>query len=445
MKKARDGFFHRFPRAELRGDDQVPADGCRRAGLGRMANPRAVTRLPMDKLQILFFFISGFLVSRAMIKARLPQKLVRLLMGRSHNSLTRTLLYLIGSAAAMSFFIPNAITMLTLLPVLELLSRAFRNDGDHRVPTILTLGVLYGANIGGMGSVTGTPTNLLYVGYLKAENIPGVESINFLSWLLWGMPLVILVALLAWGVLAIGFRTWREDAARVHLPFAPEETEHPWQRRALRITLVYLLSSIVLSYLMAEFPAAVAPILAASGAVTLWLTWYLFVHPMDADGPFLTLQDTYSGLPRKGLELLALVLLLGGIMIALDLQDWLAAQAAALLPAGLSVFVLFLAIALITSFTTEVFSNTVVQLALFLVLVPIAEAAGFDPAQALLLVTLSCTCAFMSPIATPVNALAFGGVQGESLWRWVASGAAMNLVAATTITAYVYHLVTFSG
>ncbi len=399
----------------------------------------------MDKLQILFFFISGFLVSRAMIKAHLPQKLVQLLMGRSHSSLSMTLLYLIGSASAMSFFIPNAITMLTLLPVLELLSRAFRENGDHRIPTILTLGVLYGANIGGMGSVTGTPTNLLFVGYLKAENVPGVESINFLSWLLWGVPLVILTALLAWGVLVIGFRTWREDGARVQLPFAPEETDHPQQRHIMGITALYLFSSILLSYLMAELPDRVVPILLASGAVTLWLGWYLFFRSADDGGPFLTIPDTYSGLPKKGLELLALVLVLGGIMIALDLQDWLAAQAQTLLPAGMSVFLLFLVIALITSFSTEVFSNTVVQLALFLVLLPIAQSAGFDPAQALLVVTLSCTCAFMSPIATPVNALAFGGVQGESLWRWISTGAAMNLLAATAITAYVYHFVKFAG
>jgi len=86
-----------------------------------------------------------------------------------------------------------------------------------------------------------------------------------------------------------------------------------------------------------------------------------------------------------------------------------------------------------------------VQLALFLVLLPIAQAGGFDPAQALLVVTLSCTCAFMSPIATPVNALAFGGVQGESLWRWVSIGAVMNTVAATAITVYVYHFVGLAG
>ncbi|MDV7389778.1 SLC13 family permease, partial [Arthrospira platensis SPKY1] len=95
-----------------------------------------------------------------------------MLLGESHNSLSQTLLYLVGTAALMSFFIPNAITVLTLLPVLDLLSRAFRDNGDHRVPTLLTLAVLYGANIGGMGSVTGTPTNLLLVGYLQAQDVP---------------------------------------------------------------------------------------------------------------------------------------------------------------------------------------------------------------------------------------------------------------------------------
>ncbi len=395
----------------------------------------------MDKFQILFFFISGFLVSRAMIKARLPQKLVRLLMGGSHNSLSLTLLYLVGTAAAMSFFIPNAITMLTLLPVLDLLSRAFREDGDHRIPTILTLAVLYGANIGGMGSVTGTPSNLVFVAYLKANQVPGIESVSFLSWLLWGVPLVILVALIAWGVLCIAFRTWREDAAKVHLPFVPEATEHPLQRQAMALTLVYLGSSILLSFLITELPHWEGPILAASAAVTFTLLWYLFLYRIDGSSTFLTIKDTYSGLPKKGLELLAVVIALGGLMYALNLQDWLAARAGALIPNGVSVFALLLIIALVTSFSTEIFSNTVVQLALFLVLLPIAEAGGFAPGQALLVVTLSCTCAFMSPIATPVNALAFGGVQGVSLWRWLTTGSAMNLLAASAIAYYVLSFV----
>lgn len=397
----------------------------------------------LENLQIVFFFISGFLVSRVLIKVRLPQKLVRLLLGESHNSLSQTLLYLIGTAALMSFFIPNAITVLTLLPVLELLNRAFRDIGDHRVPTILTLAVLYGANIGGMGSVTGTPTNLLLVGYLQARDVPGADQITYLNWLLWGVPLVAVLTLLAWGVLCVSFRTWREDAAWVQMPVAPEATEHPWQHRALAVTLVYLISCIALSFLLTAFPWWLTPILFATGAVTLGLVGYLFVPWKRDEGPFLTLADTVSGLPKKGLELLVLVLVLGGVMYALNVQDWLAARAQLLIPEALPFLALLLIIALLTSFATELFSNTVVQLALFLVLLPVAEPWGFDPVQALLVVTLSCTCAFMSPIATPVNALAFGGMPGMLLRRWLSVGALMNVVAALVIATFVFAFIDF--
>jgi sodium-dependent dicarboxylate transporter 2/3/5 len=175
------------------------------------------------------------------------------------------------------------------------------------------------------------------------------------------------------------------------------------------------------------------------------LLWYLFWHRMDGGERFLSVPDTYSGLPKKGLELLGLVLLLGAIMYALNAQDWLAAQAQGLIPATLPLLGLFLLVALITSFSTEVFSNTVVQLALFVVLLPLALANDFPPAQTLLVVTLSCTCAFMSPIATPVNALAFGGVQGVSLSRMLSIGALMNTVAAIAISVYVLHFVQLGG
>ena len=65
----------------------------------------------MDKLQLIFFFISGFLVSRLIIKVRLPQKLVYWFIGQRHLSLAKILFYLIVISAFLSFFIPNAITV----------------------------------------------------------------------------------------------------------------------------------------------------------------------------------------------------------------------------------------------------------------------------------------------------------------------------------------------
>ena len=113
----------------------------------------------MDKIQLIFFFISGFLVSRLIIKVKLPQRMVFWFVGKRHLSITKILFYLIAISAALSFFIPNAITVLTLLPLLELLRRSYEksNVSSRKMATMLALATIYGANIGGMGSVTATP------------------------------------------------------------------------------------------------------------------------------------------------------------------------------------------------------------------------------------------------------------------------------------------------
>lgn len=76
----------------------------------------------MDKWQLAFFFVSGFVVSRLLIKVDLPHTLVAWLVSKPGNTLTNTTLQVISISAGLSLFIPNAITVLTLLPVLEVLS-----------------------------------------------------------------------------------------------------------------------------------------------------------------------------------------------------------------------------------------------------------------------------------------------------------------------------------
>ena len=57
---------------------------------------------------------------------------------------------------------------------------------------MLALATIYGANIGGMGSVTATPANGILVTFAVLENVPGTRDISFASWLVWGIPLVYL-------------------------------------------------------------------------------------------------------------------------------------------------------------------------------------------------------------------------------------------------------------
>ena len=129
------------------------------------------------------------------------------------------------------------------------------------------------------------------------------------------------------------------------------------------------------------------------------------------------------------------------IFYLLDAQRLLSPWIAGLLPTHVHFYLFLLFAALVTSFSTELLSNTAVQISMFMILLPLSSAIGFSPVKTLLVVTLSCTCAFMSPIATGVNGLAFGGVRNVSVYRMLIVGGVMNVLAAAFISWWVYALV----
>ncbi len=396
----------------------------------------------MDKIQLIFFFISGFLVSRLIIKVKLPHRIVYWFIGKRHLSITKILFYLIALSAALSFFIPNAITVLTLLPLLELLRRSYEksNGPSRKIATMLALATIYGANIGGMGSVTATPANGILVTFAVLENIPGTNYLSFASWLVWGIPLVIIFVCIAWIVLVSVLRPWKFKANTIQLPFQAEEVYHPFQKIALWLTALYFLSSFLLSLVLMTFPDQTLLILIISAIITLLFIMFLFFYPVNGSDKrtprqvLLKIPDCYNELPIKGFMFVAIAVVLAGILYALNVHEFLPGWVRLIIPAQLSMFVLLFIVALATSFSTEILSNTAVQVSFFLMAIPLADAMGFSGLALLLLITLSCTCAFMSPIATGVNGLAFGGVKGVSFRQMLGVGFIMNIAGALLIS-----------
>lgn len=401
--------------------------------------------MTMDKIQLIFFFISGFAISRLMIKGRLPHRMVYWFIGQRHLSITKILFYLIAISACLSFFIPNAITVLTILPLLELLRRSYEesNGPSKDVATMLALSVIYGANIGGMGSITATPANGILVTYAVLNDVAGTQYLSFASWLIWGIPLVIIFMGIAGLILCVVLRSWKYQKNMIQLPFDAAKTYHPLQKITIWLTIYYFLSSFVLSLLMMYASDRTSLILLISGILTLLLILFLFFLPLRAGNKansrqaLLTLADCYNELPTKGFIFVGIAVVLAAILYAFDLQKFFAGWAAWIIPTGISAVALFFLIALATSFATEVLSNTAVQLSFFVVALPLAHSLGLSALEILIIVTLSCTSAFMSPIATGVNGLAFGGVKGVSFSKMLVVGFVMNVTGALLISSWV--------
>jgi solute carrier family 13 (sodium-dependent dicarboxylate transporter), member 2/3/5 len=399
----------------------------------------------MDKIQLIFFFISGFLVSRLMIKGRLPQRIVFWFIGKKNLSLAKILVYLIATSAFLSFFIPNAITVLTLLPVLELLRRAYEeaHGSSRSVATMLTLTVIYGANIGGMGSLTATPANGILVTYAVLDDVPGTQHLTFASWLVWGIPLVIIFIGIAALILFAVLRPRQYQNNRIHLSSNSDEAFHPFQKISVWITVVYFLSSFLLSLLLMYSPERTTLVLYISGALTLLFVVFLFFVPLQVNDVansgqvLLKPADCYSELPLKGFVFVGIAVVLAGILYTLNIQVIVSRWSSHIIPTAVPMVVLFFLIALATSLATEVLSNTAFQLSFFVMALPLSKSLGFSALEALIIITLSCTCAFMSPIATGVNGLAFGGIKGVSFSRMLVAGFFMNIAGALLISGWV--------
>lgn len=404
----------------------------------------------MDKIQILFFFINGFLISRLLIKVHIPQKFVYYLIGKKEISSAKIVLYLIFITALLSFFIPNAITVLTLLPLIQLLRLSYDDSsGANNNSTMLALSVIYGANIGGMGSITATPANGFLITYITLNNIPGAEHITFASWLIWGIPLVACLVFISWLLLMIFFRPWKNRKTKAEIPFDVSGISHHHQVIALFVTALFFISSLIFSILIMHYKAHITLLLIITGLFSLLFALFLFIIPFkgfSADKapvktPLLSLRDCHNDLPKRGFFYVGAAVVLTGILYLLKIHIVFANFIGSTIPEDIPLLALCFLIALFSSFSTEILSNTAVQVGMFMIIPQLSELLNISAVPVLLIITLSCTCAFMSPIATGVNGLAFGEIKDISLRKMLLTGFVMNIAGAMMITLWVYYIV----
>ena len=402
-------------------------------------------------MSYLFLFGTGFLVSRLSVRYGLVEFLFARLFKDRADSFSRFLLLLAAASALVSMFIPNLITVLTLLPMLEALRQHFEESHDaktaHRLTTAMVLVVIYGSNIGGMGSIVGSPANALMLGALEVMKVAGREKINFLSWFGWSLPLAAALVTIAWAQVSFFIVPAKERKLELEIPrLVVTKVDNKEWRLAWHATAAWFVfwTAHSIGQLLS------AP---ATSALTLmeielrWTIWdllavafgivyiaFLFApvlkdHAGDRRS-LLRLSDCFSQLPIRGFVFVIIALAISGLFIALGAPVWLAEHLLKIIPDDLPAIALYLFILLITTMSTEVFSNTTVSVVLFPLVYSLATSLGLNPLVAMMAVGLASTNAFMLPIATPVNALAFGGVKNVSLPTMVVSGFLLNLTSS---------------
>ena len=366
---------------------------------------------------VIYLFLGGFLLAAAMQKWGLDRRITLWLLTRGSlaNSSRAILFAMMGVTAVLSMWISNTACTSMMLPLgLGILRLMDLQPGNSRFGLVLMLGIAWAASIGGVGTVIGTPPNGIALGILNATLPADAVRITFLDWMKIGVPYVILMIPLAWGVLVLAnppeVRSLPGGKERL---LQERESLGPLQSGEKLATTVFVLA-VVLWVSNPFWP----DLLSSSLAATLsWVDEYTigllvgvlcFVLPVNVRRPAFLLDWRDATFVDWG----TLILFGGGIalsdaMFKTGLAGWIATSFVGAFGSP-STLLLVVAIVLLVDFLTEITSNTAVTGMLVPIVISVAVSTGNDPTTLVVAAALASSMAFMLPVATPPNALVYG-------------------------------------
>jgi sodium-dependent dicarboxylate transporter 2/3/5 len=282
---------------------------------------------------------------------------------------------------------------------------------SDRFASTLVLAVPVGANLGGMGSLVGTPPNAIAAGTLADR---GDVVLSFARWFTVGLPPALVLAGLLVGVLLLRLRGAPPGpVATPEPPGAAERAPH-WAILVVAGTLAVTLGL----WLTQDLHGLPTPVVAVVPVVLLTATGVLDV-------------DAFRRLSYDVLFLLAGGLALGQAIHETGLAAWLVGRVDLAVLSPLAFAMLAGAFAVVLS---NVMSNTAAANVLVPLVLTVPAAGGTD---AVLSVALCASAAMALPVATPPNALAHA--TGRLHARDFLLLGAVTAVAAPPLTALWVH------
>lgn len=414
---------------------------------------------------IIFLFLGGFILALGVQRWGLHRRIALHIVIRVGTDPERMVLGFMLATAVLSMWISNTATALMMLPIALAVVASLREIAGRSLGgfgAALLLGVAYSASIGGLATPIGTPPNIAFL-QIFGILYPEAPAISFGRWLITFLPLVILFLPIAWLVLTrVAYRLYRGSIGESREMLKRQLSDlGPPNRGERRMLVVFVATALLwvgrgdLALGPVTLPGWAGLIERALGltdfsaylhdatvAMTMALLCFLVPGEPDGEGRRRTLMDweTAVTLPWG-----ILLLFGGGFAIAQGFKDsglsTRLGEAFAAEIQELHPLVMTAAVCLLLTFLTEVTSNTATTQVLLPVLAGTAGAMGVNPLLIMIPATLSASCAFMLPIATPPNAIVFGS--GELDMRdMVRAGVILNLIGVALITLVFYF---FSG
>lgn len=390
-----------------------------------------------------FLYVGGFIIAIAIEKWNLHKRIALNIINFMGTNVVNIILGFMVATAFMSMWISNTATAVMMLPIGMAIVAQLRDNPDTVEDEnmifgkALMLAIAYAASIGGMGTLIGTPPNLVLAGVV--EETFGYE-ITFAQWFKFGFPISIILLFICWKYLtsfAFKFRQKEFPGGRIEIQkqltalgkISYEEkivaavfatTAVAWMTRS------YLLKPII--------PAIDDTIIVMISAI------FLFLLPTENRERRLLNWEEAVKLPWG-----ILLLFGGGMALAAGFKNsglalWIGSQMTLL--EGISILALILVLIAAVNFLTEITSNLATTAMLLPILYPMAKTIDVHPFVLMVSATVAASCAFMLPVATPPNAVVFGSGYLR-IPDMVKTGIWMNILSILLLTLFVYFALPF--
>jgi len=388
-----------------------------------IADIKVVSAQYMDP--ILFLFIGGFMLSFSIEKWGLHRRLaIGILSGRG-KSAGHILSGIMITAYLISMWISNtATTMMLLSAVLAVIHqlKEYVDDSEtHRkISSALLIGLAYASNIGGMATLVGTPTNMIFY-RIYNEHYGATMPIDFTGWLIIALPVSIL--LLLFTLFTLRYTLLQKQTS---LPFdinlfkVQKKSLGKWSRDERMVAILFLTtvilwftrSTIEMGDLTIKGWATLFPYPTqiTDGAVAVFMALLLFLIPSTSEpGRSLLSWKEASRIPYE-------IILLFGSGFALSkgfeisgLSNWMAQHLHIL--KGVSPIYIILAIGFIVTIISEFASNVASIQLVMPVLIALQSTLDLHPALLTITAALAASLGFMLPVATAPNTIVYSSGQ----------------------------------
>ena len=389
---------------------------------------------------IIFLFMGGFMLALAMEHHNLHKRIALNIIRITGVNGQGIILGFMIATAVLSMWISNTATAVMMLPialsVVNLLDKSYDKKQLQKFKLALFLSIAYSANIGGIGTIIGTPPNVVLAGYM--ESFYGI-SINFVDWLKVGVPVVLLLLTVTYLLLVKVLFPVQSLSGSGAQELLEQEIQAlgKWTLEQKVVAIIFGLTAF--GWIFKQQINQVLGQNLLNDTVTAMTGGVLmFCIPVKKDGQLLMEWKSMKKLPWG-----ILILFGGGLCLAKGMEKSGIVTLLSDVVAADNQMSLWLVITLLTTimlFTTEVMSNVALTTIFIPVVIGIANGLNINPFYLTVSVTMASSCAFMMPISTPPNAVVFssGYIRMRDMIR---AGVLLNVISVIVLVIVAHTLV----